>query len=915
MRPRSGLAWRVMALFVAFAVALLIIVGLLLTVMSFRAQRAAVTQTQAEIAKRAARDVSGFVSSVEQSLHVLAETRSLADLEPAEQRQALNQLLDTLPAFDELAYIDARGRERAKVSPYHTFTANELQDRSTTAGFRSAIRGERYLGDVRFSSYSGQPIVSLAMPVADLRQANVGVLAAQVNFHQMWSIVTGMEVGDSGYAYVVDEQGRLIAYRDISPILRQEDLSDLPTVAAFLGGRPASAEYLGLAGERVVGAQAPIDGTPWAIIAERPTGEAYAGLYRMLGLLGLLLLAAIAVAAGTGRYLAGYIVRPIRALQTGAAVIGGGDLEHTIELHTGDEIEALAEAFNAMSRNLRRSRAEIERWNRELEALVGQRTAALEALIRVSQRINAALALPDALEAVAEASRTVLGAGRCAVYLLDTETGQLNCVLSQGLSPDYVSIVQKFFRQIPAGQVIDRRRPLVIPDAANDPSLAAIRDSIRQEGYRSVALLPLVHGDESLGMLSFYHETEREYSPQDLELAQTFANQAAIAIKNARLFDAVSERAAELSALYAVATTVSQTLELDDVLNSALDEVLALMRTEVGWIYLVDEEMDGLILSAYHGPDAVRAPNLQRLQFGEGFSGYVAQSGQPVLVKDAENTSLADPHPAATDEGLRSFAGVPLQSKGQILGVLCVASFGDRQFTQQETALLSSTGRQIGIAVENARLYDQSREVAALEERNRLAREMHDTLAQGLTGIVVQLEAAERVAARRPDQAAASLERAKTLARRSLEDARRSLWNLRPTPLEDLTLSAALQQAAQRLGARNGFDVHFRISGQQRSLARDDELNLFRIVREALANVEKHARASQVDVAIAYHADSLRLVVADDGVGGAAVPVVPGRNGGLGLIGMRERAHLLGGSFEIDSPLHGGTTITVKVPK
>lgn len=933
LRQRSGLAWRIMALFAIFAVALLIIVGVALTFLSFRSQQSAVTRTQREIAKRAALDVSAFLSSVEQSLLIVAQTQNLADLGPSEQRRALMQLLEALPTFDELTYVDALGQERVKVSPYHTFTSGELSVRTDDVPFRRAMSGELYLSAVRFSNYSGQPSVWLALPVSDLRQETVGVLIALVNFHEMWNIVTGLQVGESGYAYVVDEDGRLIAYHDISPVLRRENLSSLPTVAAFLEGQPSTSEYVGLGNIRVIGAQTPIAGTPWAVVAELPTEEAYAGLRRMMGWLGLLLLSAIVVAAGTGRYLANYIVYPIEVLQAGAAVIGQGDLSHTIDLNTGDEIEALAEAFNTMSHNLRRSREEIERWNRELEALVEERTAELQsanlqlqALIRVSQRINAALALPDALEAVANASRIVLGAGRSAVYLLDPETERLDCALAQGLSPAYVKVVQQFYREIPGGEVIDSRRPLVIRDAANDPRLSAIHDSVRREGYRSVALLPLAHGDESLGMLTFYHEEERDYSAQDLELAQSFANQAAVAIKNARLFDAISQRAAELSALYAVTSTVSQSLNLDEVLDGALDEVLTVMRADrspddsacIGWIYLMDEEMEALTLSAYQGIDAGQTEQVRRLQFGEGFSGRVAQSGQPLLVRNihdyhSDHHSEVAPHPAALQGGLRSFAGAPLETKGRILGVLGVASRGDRQFTRRETDLLSSIGRQIAIAVENARLYDQSREVAVLEERNRLAREIHDTLAQGLTGIVVQLEAAERVAVKRPEQAATALERAKTLARQSLEEARRSLWNLRPTPLEHLSLSEALDQEVVRLDGRNGLEAHFTVVGAERRLPSDDELNLYRIAQEALNNVHKHAHANTVSVELAFNSSDLQLTVADDGIGDVDASQECS-NGGLGLVGMRERAHLVDGELRTESPPHEGTRITVVVP-
>jgi len=742
---RQRLTFRITALFVALAVALLLAVGALLIVLSFQAQRSAIADTQREIAREAALQVSAFLAAVEQGLRVIAQTQNLADLDSNAQRVALAQMLETLPAFDELTYLDARGVERAKVSPYHTFTPDELRARSGDPGFRAAMSGERYLSDITFSTYSGQPVVSLALPVADLRQTTVGVLVAQVNFHRMWDIVTGLQVGERGYAYVVDESGRLIAYRDLSPVLQHRELSHLPTVAGA-----ATAEYRGLAGSWVVGAQAPIANTPWAVVVELPTDEAYASLYRMMGLLAVLLLVGVAAAIVTGRSLTRYVVRPIEIFQAGAATIGDGNLEHSIELKTGDELQALAEAFNTMAHNLQRSQTEIERWNRELEALVTERTAALQAanlqlkaLARVSHSLNAALALPDALNAVADASRVVLGAGRCAVYLLDPETDELQCVLAQGVSPDYAQRVSETYRAIPAAQVLNTQEPLVMSDAANDPRLAPIQDAVRREGYRSLALLPLVYGDQTLGMLTFYHENERAYSADDLELAQTFANQAALAIRNARL-------------------------------------------------------------------------------------------------------------------------------------------------------------------------YDQSRDVAILEERNRLAREMHDTLIQDLTGIVVQLEAAERAAAKQPERATGSVGQAKRLARASLEEARRTLWNLRPSPLEHLGLSAALRGEVARLDHANGVRASFATLGDETRLPPQVELNLFRIAQEALTNARKHARARHIAVELRFDETHVQLTVCDDGSGGLNGAVESGK-GGMGLISMRERTHLLGGEFHVTSPVGAGTRIVVKV--
>lgn len=200
-----------------------------------------------------------------------------------------------------------------------------------------------------------------------------------------------------------------------------------------------------------------------------------------------------------------------------------------------------------------------------------------------------------------------------------------------------------------------------------------------------------------------------------------------------------------------------------------------------------------------------------------------------------------------------------------------------------------------------------------LEERNRLAREIHDTLAQGLTGIVVQLEAAERVASKQPERATTSLDRAKKLARHCLEEARRSLWNLRPTPLESLSLYQALTQEAARINEQDGLRVDLSLFGEERRLPPNIELNLFRIAQEALTNVQRHAHARTATVLLGFDNASVSLVVSDDGIGLPDASDAE-RRAGLGLVGMRERAHLLGSELTIEGQAGLGTRIAVKVP-
>ena len=206
-------------------------------------------------------------------------------------------------------------------------------------------------------------------------------------------------------------------------------------------------------------------------------------------------------------------------------------------------------------------------------------------------------------------------------------------------------------------------------------------------------------------------------------------------------------------------------------------------------------------------------------------------------------------------------------------------------------------------------------EMAVLEERNRVAREMHDTLAQGFTGIVLQLEAAEQVMDERSPEAPPHITRAKNLARESLEDARRSVWNLLPRALEQQPVSDALQEEVNQFNSAQDGNAGYGVSGEKRELAPDIETALLRICQESLLNIRKHARATEVEVNLAFRPDSVCLQVQDNGVGFEVGGTArPGAQGGFGLTSMEQRALLLRGSLSVTSKMHQGTRIEVKLP-
>jgi signal transduction histidine kinase len=271
---------------------------------------------------------------------------------------------------------------------------------------------------------------------------------------------------------------------------------------------------------------------------------------------------------------------------------------------------------------------------------------------------------------------------------------------------------------------------------------------------------------------------------------------------------------------------------------------------------------------------------------------------------DIDKTTLA---------GLAAYAGVIAVNVLPLCAFAWFAHISEQRNEQRVQALteLSEANRKLAATLaENAGLHDQllvqAREAGVLDERQRMAREIHDTLAQGLIGIITQLQAAEQANAGWHRHVTA----ATTLARESLSEARRSVDALRPESLEGARLSEALAAVAERWSALNGIAITVTTTGTPRSLAPEAEVALLRTAQEALANVAKHARATRAGLTLSYLAGEVALDVRDDGSGFS--PERPG--GGFGLVSMRQRIEGLSGTLQVESEPDAGTAISARIP-
>jgi two-component system NarL family sensor kinase len=260
--------------------------------------------------------------------------------------------------------------------------------------------------------------------------------------------------------------------------------------------------------------------------------------------------------------------------------------------------------------------------------------------------------------------------------------------------------------------------------------------------------------------------------------------------------------------------------------------------------------------------------------------------------------------------GLRYHASIPLYFGNRQLGIMNVATPAWRKLTPRELDLLSTIASQVGVAIERSRLAEASVGLARVEERARLARDLHDTLTQGLTAIGLHVEAAlGRIHDHPSDVARNELERALDITRANLEEARRSLRELRRSPLEGRPLAEALAALGRQFAGDTGVRVHVR-STLRFPVSPDVEDALFRITGEALSNVRRHAAAADVEITLGGRGRSVRLEIADNGTG---FPVRRAREG-FGIDGMRERARLIGGSLTVHSGNRRGTRVIANVP-
>src|SRR5438094_969187 len=516
------------------------------------------------------------------------------------------------------------------------------------------------------------------------------------------------------------------------------------------------------------------------------------------------------------------------------------------------------------------------------------------------------------------------------VLLLNADGVHLDCIAGPSLPKEWAQQMEN----LPIGPCAGscgtaayRRSPVIVSDIASDPlwDVPAHRSSALKHGLRASWSSPVLSSaGKVLGTFCMYYRETRSPNSRDLELIDLATDLVRIAIERDRAEGALraSEQVArgQVEALTYSLDVLATAPAPDKFLGQMLGTIGRLLGAQSVILWLLDESNDALVLRSWaEGTNFEKGdpehpfiknplswkedPGLRELFF----------SGAPVACEDVEHDPFTsnDLREYLKAGGTKKFLRIPTLVGGRVKGFIGIRH-GDRPpYRPEEIELAQALAHQAMLAIQLNEFAEQSRQSAVLEERNRMARDIHDTLAQGFTGVIVQLEAAEdAIVCCRRKEANRHLQRASQLARQSLNEARRSVHALRPQALQGGNFWDALKGIIKNTTAGTALHTTFNLRGKMRHLPLAWQENLLHIGQESLTNALRYAHPRNFETKLTFNAKELRLELRDDGDGFR----VKDRHDGFGLAGMRERVEQMGGTLKISSAHGKGTDVLVTLP-
>lgn len=470
-----------------------------------------------------------------------------------------------------------------------------------------------------------------------------------------------------------------------------------------------------------------------------------------------------------------------------------------------------------------------------------------------------------------------------------------------------------------ARQVMEDGQPVAVGSSPREAGAEPpAEDNLGERLRRATALsalvvLPMMTRGRALGALAVGSRTRHHFSEREIALLRSIAAQVAIGIENARLYGEAQRRLAEVVSLQAVGAALVREANPETVLRAVVEQAVKLTGATAASVELLSEDGRTLEVVMTHGENEGLLG--MQLPIEQSLSGLAVTTGRAQWSHDGYADRRAFRAAIEAMHG-HTVLVAPLKTTTRVIGTISVYNRTIDQFDDHDAELLTLLGNQAAMALENARLHHETRELAVLQERHRLARELHDDTAQALVAILRRLDLLQ-YDLDRPDKLRERIAQLERMTDSALHDVRQLSRSLHPVILEDLGLVPAIESLAADLQRHHEeIACSVRVEGSVQRLSAEAELAIFRVAQEALNNIVKHAQARHVDICLVFAEREVQLTVRDDGRGFAMPEDLSdlGRKGGMGVLGMRERAEALGGSFHCRSAPGEGTEISIAIP-
>ncbi|HHS97166.1 MAG TPA: GAF domain-containing protein [Chloroflexi bacterium] len=332
----------------------------------------------------------------------------------------------------------------------------------------------------------------------------------------------------------------------------------------------------------------------------------------------------------------------------------------------------------------------------------------LQALTTASRWMALGLELKRALRGLAGVGSRIVGADRVVILVRNRREDRFEVGYARGLSQEYLDYLMSVLERTPDYRAVRTLQEVYVEDAWHDPRAEILWEAARREGFRSYLVLPLVRHHRAIGTLAFYHDQFRTYDPEERRICQALADQAAAVVENNLLHQETQRQVQALSVLHEIETHIASSLNLEDLLEAVGKEIQRLLRVSTFFVGLYQAEKRALYIPLLIDRGKRRPPLTLDLAGNGGFSGWVVRTGKPLWIDDLKEAQDLPVQPIPIGEPTRSVAVIPLVVKERVLGVFSVQSYEPRAFDPDQKRLLSDIANQIAIAIENARLYDET---------------------------------------------------------------------------------------------------------------------------------------------------------------------------------------------------------------